>query len=163
MLYIFGGFDGQIDLNLVFSLISSVVLYCPPCLGCVGRECQAWMCKCLLQCEAAFICSTLGFLIHWIPNCSPGGVPTVLPLHKPSCLQLCHWRQPYWGNNVFWGFPFPFISFAPKVCQFCLLLKLTGHCLLRLPLIYYLCRLPVPGRLSLNKRIVFGWVLHALK
>ena len=65
MLYIFGGFDDQIDLNLVFSLISSVVLYCPPCLGCVGRECQAWMCKCLLQRETPSICSTLGFLIYF--------------------------------------------------------------------------------------------------
>ena len=91
---------------------------------------------------------------YWVSK--SGGIPAVLPLHQPCCLQLCHRWQSYWRIHVFWGFPFSF-------SQFHLLSKLTGHCLLRLPLLYFLCRLPLPGRLSLNERIVFGWALHALK
>ena len=50
-----------------------------------------------------------GFLnLFWIPNCSPGCVPTVVPLLEPCCLQLCHWRQSYWRIHVFRGFPIIF-------------------------------------------------------
>ena len=144
-------------------------------LGGVGRECQAWMCKCLLQCETisfqTFLCQPnfkkLQSDEYFKQNVSLGGVPAVLPLHQPRCVQLCHRRQPYWGIHVFWGIPQTCTSFEiSRYLRFLLIYQkhnTSGHCLLRLPLLHHLCRLPLPGRLRLNKRLVFCSVLQALK